>query len=254
MSFCLVAAICFLVAACSSVDRVVQAPPAIEGAHFVGNAACMDCHTNILRSFPSSPHARFYKDDIRFASLTGCESCHGPASKHVESGGGRGKFIVNPGTDPTTCFQCHLDTHAEFKLPQHHPVIENRMNCTQCHDPHGHDAMKPAGGLAMSRLNQQCAQCHRDQARPFVYEHEALREGCITCHNPHGAINDKLLVQRDNNLCLKCHTQNQAPGQVQGTFFIGTVDHSLHIRRGTCWTSGCHTAVHGSNISPRLHY
>jgi hypothetical protein len=23
---------------------------------------------------------------------------------------------------------------------------------------------------------------------------------------------------------------------------------------GTCWTSGCHTAVHGSNVDPRLRY
>jgi hypothetical protein len=23
---------------------------------------------------------------------------------------------------------------------------------------------------------------------------------------------------------------------------------------GTCWTAGCHTAVHGSNVDPRLRY
>jgi hypothetical protein len=23
---------------------------------------------------------------------------------------------------------------------------------------------------------------------------------------------------------------------------------------GTCWTSGCHTAIHGSNVDPRLRY
>ena len=53
------------------------------------------------------------------------------------------------------------------------------MNCIQCHDPHGMDIMKPAGGLALSRGNETCAQCHREEARPMVFEHPALRE------NPH---------------------------------------------------------------------
>jgi hypothetical protein len=26
------------------------------------------------------------------------------------------------------------------------------------------------------------------------------------------------------------------------------------LQIGTCWTSGCHTAIHGSNIDPRLRY
>ena len=155
------------------------------------------------------------------------------------------------GKDPATCFQCHLDIHAEFNLPQHHPVMENRMNCVQCHDPHGSDIMKPRGGLAMARLNENCAQCHREQARPFVFEHEALREGCTICHTPHGSINPKLLVQRDANLCLKCHAQTQS---VSGRMFIGKQDHSSFVPLGACWSAGCHPAIHGSNTSRRMHY
>ena len=86
------------------------------------------------------------------------------------------------------------------------------MSCVQCHDPHGGDILKPKGGLAMARQNESCAQCHREQTRPFVFEHEALREGCAVCHNPHGSINEKMLVESDPNLCLRCHAQVQAPG------------------------------------------
>ena len=240
--------------ACSSVARTVVVPPEIEGAHYVGNGACVSCHTNITRAFPASAHGKLNKDEIRFAHVTGCESCHGPASKHVDGGGGRGRFIVNPVKDPTACFQCHLDVHARFNLPQRHPVIEGRMNCVQCHDPHGHEIMKPGGGLAMARLNQQCAECHREQSRPFVYEHEALREGCITCHDPHGSINRQLLVERDNNLCLKCHVQIQGPANEPGQFFIGKVNHGEFINRGSCWSAGCHSAVHGSNVHPLMLY
>jgi predicted CXXCH cytochrome family protein len=240
-----------LLSACSTVDHSVMAPPEIEGATFVGNKACVDCHGNITRLFPNSPHARFHKDDVKWAGLSGCESCHGPASEHLKSPG-RGKAIVNPGRDPTVCFNCHFEAHAEFNLPQHHPIIEGRMNCVQCHDPHGRDIMKPGGGLAMARLNQSCAQCHREQARTFVFEHEAMREGCTICHTPHGSINRKLLVQADNNLCLKCHSQVQA--NPPDLLLIGKVDHTSLARERSCWAAGCHPAVHGSNVNARMHY
>ena len=84
-----------------------------------------------------------------------------------------------------------------------------------------------AGGLAMARRNQQCAQCHREQTRPFVFEHEALREGCVVCHTPHGSINSKMLVERDANLCLKCHAQVQGTGVASGDVFIGKIPHVL---------------------------
>jgi predicted CXXCH cytochrome family protein len=242
-----------LLVSCGTFQGTVNAPPDVPGAHFVGNAACTDCHTNIVRMFPSSAHGKFNSDDIRFAALTGCESCHGPGSEHVRVGGGR-RLIVNPGKEASTCFQCHVNVHAEFNLPQHHPVIEGIMNCVDCHDPHGPDMAKPAGGLAMARLNQSCAKCHQEQSRPFVFEHEALREGCTTCHNPHGSVNRQFLVERDNNLCLKCHAQVQGPDVAPGDFMIGKISHATFMNRGTCWSAGCHTAVHGSSVNPRLLY
>ncbi len=241
-----------LLSSCSTLSSTATSPPTIEGATFVGNQICADCHTNIVRRFPASPHGRFYRArGLAMAGTTGCESCHGPGSKHVAAGGGRGKFIVNPGKDPGACFQCHLEISAEFHLPQHHPVVEGKMNCVQCHDPHGSDIFKPTGGLAMARLNETCAQCHRQQCRPFVFEHPALREGCTVCHAIHGSVNAQMLIEPDVNLCLRCHSQLQAtPGLVQ----IGKVDHSTFLRFGTCWNAGCHSSVHGSNVNPKFLY
>jgi predicted CXXCH cytochrome family protein len=240
---------------CSTTPATRADPPVIPGATFVGNKACADCHGAITRNFPTSAHARIQLEDSRAVGQTGCESCHGAGSLHIAGGGGRGKFIVNPGKDPAACFECHRQEQAEFQLPQHHPVLEQKMNCVQCHDPHGSDIFKPASGLAMARLSQSCSQCHREQTRPFVFEHPALREGCTVCHNPHGSVNAKLLLQRDSNLCLRCHAQ--VPGtslDAAGQVYIGNVRHTDYLRMGACWSSGCHTAVHGSNVDVRLRY
>lgn len=247
-----------LLASCSTFPKSTIAPPQIEGATFVGNKACAECHANFTRAFPGNPHARLQFEGAPQGEHAGCESCHGPGSLHLKAAGGR-RLIVNPGRDPQACFNCHLDVHAQFKLPQHHPVLEGRMNCVQCHDPHGGDIYKashrtalgvrPESGLAT--LNESCAECHREQARPMVFHHEALREGCTICHQPHGSIADKMLVQRDNNLCLKCHAQVATLG---GQIFIGETVHTTHLSRGACWSAGCHTAVHGSNIDRKLRH
>jgi len=238
----------FLLNSCSTTPEV-GTPLEIPGAHFVGNQACADCHKEIVRIFPASPHARIHSGTAALAGQSGCESCHGPGSRHVETGSAN--FIINPRKDPSSCFQCHLDVNAEFNLPQHHPVIEGHMSCVQCHDPHGGDIFRPAGGLAMARQNESCAQCHRDQTRPYVFEHPAMREGCIACHAPHGSINQKMLVESDPNLCLRCHAQVQTTSQ---QIYIGNVNHTTKLQIGTCWTSGCHTAIHGSNVDPRLRF
>jgi predicted CXXCH cytochrome family protein len=234
---------------CDTTPGTLMSPLEIPGAHYVGNQACADCHKEVVGIFPASPHARIHSGDAATVGQSGCESCHGPGSRHIESGGSS-QFIINPRKDPASCFQCHLDINAEFNLPHHHPVIEGHMNCVQCHDPHGGDIFKPAGGLAMARQNESCAQCHRSQTRPFVFEHPAMREGCIVCHSPHGSINQKMLVESDPNLCLRCHSQVQTSSQI----YIGNSVHTAYLQIGTCWASDCHTAVHGSNVDPRLRY
>lgn len=245
------AAAALLAASCGTVSRTIAPPPHIPGAEFVGNAQCYECHTNYARAFQGNVHFRVQPAVGPLPGGASCESCHGPGSLHVNAPRDRAQFIFNPGRDPQACYNCHQDVHLQFRLPQHHPVPEGLMNCVQCHDPHGREIFKTSGGLAMARLNEQCAGCHREQARPFVFEHEALREGCVSCHQPHGAVNDKLLAQRDVNLCLKCHAQIQAnPGEA----VIGQVDHRAFLAMGTCWSAGCHTAVHGSNFHPKLLY
>ena len=220
-------------------------------ADYIGTDNCLracHAHDKIRRDFDLSTMGAQLSRESGLP-LVNCESCHGPGSLHIEVGGGRGQYIINPGKDPEPCYQCHLETKVAFNLRYHHPVKEGRINCTNCHNPHGEDIYK-AKGMAIGRENEVCRECHREKTRPRVFEHEALREGCTACHSPHGSVNKKMLVENDNNLCLKCHAQIAMPGSVS----IGVVSHTARLALGACWSAGCHTAVHGSDINSHLRY
>jgi predicted CXXCH cytochrome family protein len=224
-----------LLVSCVSVNRAVMAPPFVPGANFVGSKACTECHEDTTEHFGSASHARLALADGKVGD-TGCEACHGAGSTHVKSGGGAGT-IVNPGKSPEACFACHLDKRGEFSLPNAHPVLAGQVSCVDCHDVHEGSAIK-GSGASMESVNESCAKCHTAQKGPFVFEHVAAKDGCVSCHNPHGSVNAKMLVARDNNLCLSCHL-TAPPADAAAAGQISTSSHE---------------AVHGSNANNHLRY
>lgn len=236
--------------ACQSVNRTVLRVPQTAGAEFMGTEDCMLCHEDIGREFAHTPHARLLFDEENGKDF-GCESCHGPGSLHSMMGEGR-HLIHNPRRSPDTCLQCHLEIQGEFALPHRHPVSEHRVACIDCHDPHGdRDADLLAAGIRTPVLGS-CTDCHPAQAGPFTFEHEAMREGCTACHEPHGSMNAKMLKVPNSNLCLQCHFTEKR----QNALMIGGVDHTGFgfIQQGSCWTAGCHEAVHGSHVNGSLRF
>jgi predicted CXXCH cytochrome family protein len=251
---------------CGTVHRSVVVLPQVSGLKYIGSKECEQCHDKIYRDFATADHARLMAAGTN-ALEAGCESCHGPCSAHSESGGevlppysftaGRSKtdsfgarVAVTPGrATETVCFQCHADVRGQLNLPSHHPLPEGRMSCIDCHSPHK-GSIHNGGGTALLAENDTCLRCHAEQRGPNVFEHEAVREGCTICHTPHGSVNAKLLTARDANLCMKCHFQQVSGGKL----LIGGSDHTLRVQQGTCWTAGCHEAVHGSRVSPSLRF
>ena len=251
--------------ACQSVHRTVVTLPNVPGANYIGSKECEQCHEQIYRDFQTADHSRLIASGTNSINA-GCESCHGPSSLHSESGGdvkppysfaaGRPQFSTygaRLAIEPTRsmdaiCYQCHLDVKGKFNLPSHHPVPEGKLSCTECHSPHKGSIHR--GGSALLAENESCLRCHPAQRGPYVFEHEASREGCTTCHAAHGSVNAKLLTERDSNLCLKCHFQRVTGGQI----LIGGSDHTVRVQQGTCWTAGCHEAVHGSRVSSSLRF
>jgi predicted CXXCH cytochrome family protein len=251
---------------CGTLTRQAVVLPEVPGAKYVGSADCEQCHDEICRDFKTADHARLIAQGKNGLDA-GCESCHGPCSLHEDSGGevkppysftaGRPKADSLSGRFPyetaraieKVCYNCHLDVRGQFNLPNHHPVPEGRMTCVDCHSPHKGSIFR-GGGTQLLSLNDSCTKCHASQNRVYVFEHEAMREGCTTCHQPHGSVNAKLLTERNATLCMQCHFQ-----QIQGgAVLIGGVDHTSRITQGTCWSAGCHEAVHGSQVSPSLRF
>jgi predicted CXXCH cytochrome family protein len=135
-------------------------------------------------------------------------------------------------TDETTlCGVCHRKIISAFRQNFHHPVPEGRLICSDCHSVHPNKDERKN----LTTTKQACITCHADKAGPFVFEHDPTSflsgDGCVECHNPHGSPNPALLTSFSRGLCIKCHTDksvNHNPGR-------------------TCWDSGCHSAIHGSN-------
>lgn len=255
----------FAVVACRSVHRAVVLVPHIPGAKYAGSKECEQCHDKLYRDFATADHSRLFAAGTNAVNV-GCESCHGPSAAHAQSGGevkppfaftsgrpaagGSARIpIENARSIENVCYQCHNNVRGSFNLPSHHPVPEGRMTCTECHSPHKGSIHK-GGSTAWLSADEGCVRCHSAQRGPYVFEHEASREGCTTCHAPHGSINEKMLTVRESALCMKCHFQRVSGGRL----LIGGSDHTLRVQQGTCWTSGCHEAIHGSRVSSSLRF
>lgn len=216
-------------------------PSPVAGATEVGMEKCAMCHKKQADGFKHTVHGGIAADK---AGRVGerCEACHGPGSAHVDSGGDKTKIIK---TNWNACFTCHQRQRGEFSLQYRHPVAEGKMGCNSCHGEL-HAAASASAGVD----NDTCLKCHQHKRGPWVFEHDAVKEGCTTCHKPHGSINTKLLTERDFNLCIKCHysPKYQAIGHYSHKRAINPA--SLGARLTNC--AGCHRAVHGSNFSKEL--
>jgi len=184
---------------------------------------CSMCHDSLgdydMDNYRMSDH--FYMD-------ISCLECHGG---HSDNEG-----FLTEADELDLCYNCHAEKRAEFSMRSHHP-IENDGNCRMCHNPHS--------GEFESQLiedrDELCFSCHPDKEGPFVYDHDvsmdSAGDGCLTCHVSHGTNYDNLLTL-PSRLCQQCHTE---------------VGPDVHYA-GTCWSSGCHTEVHGSNSHPLYFY
>lgn len=188
------------------------------------NKQCLGCHstTTMLSYWDISAHNR---NDIA------CGSCH---TIHTS------QPLVN---EPTVCFSCHREKQGQVNKRSHHPIIEGKIKCSDCHNTHGTQA--PHGMIKAENVNQLCYQCHPDKRGPFVYEHPPVEENCAICHAPHGSRHAKLLVENVPRLCQDCHDWQRHPGTPYdaNSAFTGRSPSNRFFGRSCL---NCHGAIHGS--------
>lgn len=185
------------------------------GATYVGQDTCLTCHGAAMEKYLDTPHHRA-ADPRAPAAKQGCETCHGPGSKHAED-----PAAVKPLSFKTmsadeasaTCTTCHSrGEHALWDGSQHD---SRGVACTTCHSVHTPVSAK--GQLKKPSQMEVCASCHRDKVSKVDRSgHMPVREGkldCSTCHNIHGSTNVKLLRKGDsiNETCTACHAEKRGP-------------------------------------------
>jgi DmsE family decaheme c-type cytochrome len=233
-------------------------------------AVCLTCHSGNrnLAFWTAGKHA------LNEVACSNCHSIHGEKVLPTYNGVNlvAQKVTINKFTttfqpnQSEICGTCHQHIRAETFKPSHHPIIEGKIKCSDCHNPHG--ALSPVM-VKQPTINDQCYSCHTDKRGPFVFNHPPVEENCATCHNPHGSVHYKLLREHTPNLCQDCHESSRHPGTIYGAGGgftcqagmtndqinypgcfgkpIGSLSAQVNTRLVDRACVNCHVQLHGSN-------
>ncbi len=201
------------------------------------SGACLTCH----QSDSKRSHWAGSAHEARDVACASCHTVHAAKDK-----------VLSKATEFEVCFACHKEQRAQVNRPSHHPVLEGKVACSDCHNAHG-----STGPSLVKRDNVRdtCFQCHAEKRGPFVHNHQPATEACTICHNPHGTVVESMLKVRPPFLCHECHTPHggfipqvigaQVPG-LKPTTPNGLGKGTTNVTQGRACMN-CHTEVHGSN-------
>ena len=168
------------------------------------NHMCADCHsTNVHKSFDvetKTYHTTFSEIDVS------CETCHGPASTHVQLAHSPSLFwdrrlgyglahlkSEDSNVEIETCAPCHSRRHVVY--PEYQPGQSYYQNYVN-------ELLEPATYYADGQILDEV----------YVYgsflqskmRHQEIR--CSDCHNPHSG----RLIHEGNQVCTSCHQHDPA--------------------------------------------
>ena len=184
-------------------------------ATYVGGDTCLGCHDDTIHGFDQTPHGKA-SDPRTPAAAQGCETCHGPGSRHVDDPSDDTtirKFTkMSPRDVNATCLTCHTRSeHAAWQGSTHDARNLSCINCHSVHNFHSETAQ-----LKTATQTQLCATCHRVQAaKTQRAAHMPLAEGkmeCTTCHNPHGSTNVRMLKSATGSTRAACRATRRSGG------------------------------------------
>jgi len=203
------------------------------------NGQCMNCHQTGLRT-----HWEGSRHQMEGVACTNCHQVHTPRDA-----------VLSKVTQPEVCFSCHKMQRAETHKISHHPILEGKVACSDCHNPHGSTGPKL---LIKDSVNETCYTCHAEKRGPFLWEHQPVADDCTNCHTPHGSNSTPLLKARMPFLCQECHSGDHAKNIYSGANLPfgnattingvqGRANFSPPAQLNARACTNCHVLVHGSN-------
>lgn len=132
--------------------------------------------------------------------------------------------------EATTCSQCHAEL-TEGKTTLHAPAEDD---CTTCHE------MAIGEGKTTVTLIERdpalCLICHDELTKAAEGEletpHFPVTDGCLTCHDPHGSDQPRLLRDAIPALCTDCHTPEELQPSHGGQLTASTACQRCHLPHG----------------------
>ena len=221
--------------ACLSCHRQGHAMEWAGSQHQMAGVTCTDCH-------------KIHQSRKVAGGLTGVE---GMAVSHATAPAAAGS-LAKPETE--LCLDCHPQIRTKLMQQSRHPIREGRMTCSSCHESHGAGIKSVK---STERVNDLCLSCHAKYQGPFVFEHSPVEEGCLTCHDPHGAMVNNMLKQNEPFLCLQCHEMHFHAARVgQTTPYLSPSAGLIANKNGATGfmqayntrCTNCHVKVHGSDL------
>jgi DmsE family decaheme c-type cytochrome len=193
------------------------------GGEYAGAEICQTCHSKVYDQLTKTAMGTLFLKHPRTATeKLGCETCHGPGTEHVGSGGksfaGMRRFTKGTPTPVSVrndvCLKCHQKRERLFWAGSIHNM--KGIACTECHVVHTGPGIARRSQLARLTVEDTCAPCHKEQVRAEnKFSHHPMRErkmNCASCHNPHGTASPKLVKAiSTRELCFNCHAQYRGP-------------------------------------------
>lgn len=157
---------------------------------YIGAAACASCHERQARWLRGSVHE---KAPAKAGEEPGCETCHGPGSRHMEAPAV--DTIINFRTEESAlrsgrCLRCHEGV----QTGRH---TRDKVACNDCHARANSEAFHGlrAGKAATPIQARTCRRCHERLSGSHDLKQSRYGE-CLSCHRGiHGA--QKARAQRD---------------------------------------------------------
>ncbi len=200
---------------------------------------CLGCH--------SSGKRQHWSGSVHEGQDMACSNCH-----QIHTPNDR---VLDRVTQPEVCFGCHKEQRAQLHRISVHPVLDGKMACTDCHNPHGSTGPKL---LIKNTVNETCHTCHAEKRGPFLWEHQPVSDDCTNCHTPHGSANTPLLKVRLPWLCQQCHSGDHARSVYSAANLAGgaaiTINGNKPLQNQSPAAQlvsrdclNCHSLIHGSN-------